>query len=96
MGLIKGVVIGMGVLIVAGFIVIAVTLVMRTQGGSDPERAYSTSASIPHGSRIEASQLDGDRILLQLAAQDGSTWLMVLESRTGQEKGRIKLLPEAP
>ncbi len=93
---IKGIVIGMGVLILAGFIVIAVTLVMRTQGISELKQAYRTSVGIPHGTQIVESETDGDRILLRLAAPDGSSWLMVLDARNGEEKGRIRLLPEAP
>ena len=96
MRLIKGIVIGMGVLIVVGFIVVAVALVTRTQSVSDPKQAYSTSVSIPHGTKVAASEINEDRILLQLVATDGTAWLITLDAATGQEKGRIKLLPEAP
>ena len=93
---IKGIVIGMGLLIVVGFIVIAVTLVMRAQGLSEPKQAYRSTVSIPAGTAVETTETDGDRILLRLAGTDGSAWLMVIDAHTGVEQGRIKLLPEAP
>ena len=96
MGFVKGIVIGMGVLIVAGFIVVAVTLVMRMQGMAEPEKAYSTTLSLPAGMEIAESAMADGRILLRLAAADGGSWLMIVDARTGEEQGRIRLLPSAP
>jgi hypothetical protein len=96
MGFVKAIVIGMGVLIVAGFIIVAVTLVIRMQGAAEPDSAYRTTLSLPNGTAItETSMVDGE-VLLRLKAADGASWLMIIDARTGAEKGRIKLLPGAP
>lgn len=96
MSLIKAVVIGMGILIVAGFIVIAVTLVMRTQGAGGSSPAYRTTVSLPTGTSIVQTEIANGQVLLRLAGAGGEAWLVVIDSDKGTEQGRIKLMPEAP
>lgn len=96
MGFVKAIVIGMGVLIVVGFIVIAVTLVMRTQGLSEPEGTYRTTVSLPNGAAIAGTEVGDGEVVLRLREASGGAWLLVLDTDTGMEKGRIKLVPEAP
>ena len=96
MSLIKGVVIGMGVLIVAGFVVIAVTLVMRTQGSGKASSVYRTNVSLPPGTSIVQTEIANGQVLLRLAGAGGESWLVVIDSDKGTEQGRIQLVPEAP
>jgi hypothetical protein len=86
----------MGVLIVAGFIVIAVTLVMRTQGISEPQDAYRTTISVPPGAAIAETTVGGGDIVLRLVNARGESWLVTIDAASGQETGRIALRPEAP
>ena len=96
MGFVKAIVIGMGVLIVAGFIVVAVTLVMRMQGAVKQEGAYSTSVSLPKGAAVVSSQASDGEIVLRLEAAGGASCLLVIDADTGEETGRIQLVPEGP
>ena len=93
---IKGVVIGMGVLIVAGFVVVAVTLVTRMQGSSNPNAPYRTSISLPQGASILETSAGERTTVLRYAAADRSIWLLMIDNGTGGERGRVKLLPETP
>ena len=94
MNAIKAVVIGLGVLILAGFAVVAVTLVVRMQGIGEPKGPFSVSATLPKGAQIVETRTGDGRIVLRLTAADASMWLLVLDADTGLERGRIKLLPE--
>lgn len=96
MGLVKGMVIGMGALIIVGFIVVAVTLVVRMQGVSAPTEAYRATLSLPQGAEIVESNVADGLMLLRLTSEGGGAWLMVVDAGTGQEKGRITLVPEGP
>ncbi len=96
MGFVKAIVIGMGVLIVAGFIIVAVTLVIRMQGVAEPDAAYRTTLDLPNGAEIAETSMAGGEVLLWLTETDGTSWLMIIDARTGEETGRIKLLPGAP
>ena len=91
MGTIKAVVIGMGVLILAGFIVVAVALVMRLQDADAPSEAYRNLITLPAGARIAETQVTDDRIVLRLQAEDGSQSLLILNAADGSERGRIDL-----
>ena len=96
MGFVKAIVIGMGVLIVAGFIVVAVTLVMRMQGVSEKSGAFNTTVSLPAGAEIAGTSVGDGEIVLRLTEPGGGSWLLVIDADTGEEQGRIKLLPAAP
>ncbi len=96
MGFVKGIVIGMGVLIVIGFITVAVTLVVRMQGAAAPAEVYRATLSLPKGAQIVESSVADGLVLLHLTSAGGGAWLMVLDADTGQEKGRMALVPEGP
>ncbi len=93
---IKAVVIGLGILIMAGFVIVAVTLVVRMQGVGEPDEAYRNLATLPAGARIVETLMADDRIVLRLQAEDGSQSLLILNADDGSERGRIDLAVERP
>ena len=76
----KGLVIGMGALIVAGLAVVAVTIANRTLDGAPSEAALA----LPEGAELVETALDGGRIALRLRLADGSTAIHVFELATGR------------
>ncbi|MCA8927063.1 MAG: hypothetical protein KDC18_03280 [Alphaproteobacteria bacterium] len=91
MGAIKAVVIGMGVLILVGFVVVAVTLVMRTQDMGTPTAAFQGLVTLPPGTRIAETRVGDGRIVLRLDGADGSQSLLILNATDGSEQGRVNL-----
>jgi len=74
----KALVIGMGVLIVAGIGVVAVTLVNRMGGGSAP--ASAGRIELPRGARIAETHVDGKSVVLRLTMPDGTSRIAVYET----------------
>ncbi len=92
----KALVIGMGILIVAGTAMIAVMIVRRGADGS----AASGNASItparialPAGARVIETALDGDRIALRIALTGGGERVVIIDARTGRRIGAVDLMP---
>ena len=96
MGFVKVIVIAMGVLIVIGFIVVAVTLVARMQDAAAPDEAYRTTVSLPRGAEVVETTITEDHILLRLSGDVEGDWLLVIDAGTGVERGRTRLLPGTP
>jgi len=70
----KTLVIGMGVLIVAGVVALAVLLVNRMGGGmSSPASAAAGRIELPAGARIAETHVDGKTVVLRLTMPDGSS-----------------------
>jgi hypothetical protein len=88
---VKGLVIGMGVLILVGFVVVAVTLVMRAQGGREAKAPFQNMVRLPAGGQIIETRLSDDRILLRVRNADGAEALIVLDADNGQEMGRLNV-----
>jgi hypothetical protein len=100
----KVLVVVMGVLLLAGFAVLVVTIMSRMSQRATPA-APAAVHPVPFGNaavRLPADALvmevqgAGDRILLRLDLADGSEMLLVLDAATGAELGRIKLEHEQP
>lgn len=66
---VKALVIGMGMLLLAGFVVIVVTLVNRVSPGG--EAAASAELRLAAGERLTEASIDGDRILLRIETTGG-------------------------
>lgn len=103
--LLLAVVIGLGVLILAGFVLVVVTLAHRLLGGAPhggATEAASPLASVslgePPGTRILSSLALGDRLALVLGGGGGEDRVVLLDSRTGAPVARIRLgaAPAAP
>lgn len=84
----KFLVIAMGVLIVAGIGVIAVTVAQRS-AESVVGAPTDLKVDIPAGSRIVETALDGERMALRLELSDGGTRVLVLDTATGREVARV-------
>jgi len=82
----KALVIGMGVLIVAGIGVVAVTLVNRMGGTVSSSSASSTASTaagriaLPPGARIAETHVDGKTVVLRLSMPDGSSRIALYET----------------
>jgi hypothetical protein len=91
MSAIKGVVIGMGVLILVGFVVVAITLVTRSKGGSEAKDQFQNMVRLPAGSQVLETRLGDRNILLRIRAGDGAESLVLIDAANGAERGRISL-----
>ena len=78
----KALVIGMGVLIVVGLIVVAVTIVNRTLDGEPPPT--EAALALPAGAEVLETALDGDRVALRLRLADGAEEIHVFDLATGR------------
>lgn len=88
----KTLVIGMGVLIVAGLVVLVVAAVDRTGGGKSSDAAFSpASISLPAGSEIVETRVGDGRIVLRLKLADGDARLVVIDAATGRLTGTVDL-----
>lgn len=96
----KGLVIGMGVLIFAGLIVVVVTIANRASDdgpGKTPIAAEST-LKIPPGAQVLETTLDGSRVALRLRLRDGGTAIHIFNLADGKSAGvhRIEAEGQAP
>lgn len=101
----KILVIVMSVLILAGVVVVAVTVANRLtkpashqdtgEGGAAPRGFGSADLPIPHGCRVEGLHAAGERLIVQLAGGAGCNRILVVDVGTGRLLGRLDLV-EAP
>ena len=82
-------VIGMGVLIVAGVAVIGVTIMHRMGGAGGAGPAHTVVLDEPAGTHILSVAPDGDRLAVLLSG--GGSDRVVLVSPNGTVSGRIAL-----
>ncbi len=83
----------MGVMLVAGLVVIAVAIAMRMSHRAPPPAAAFTAPPIalPQGATIEAVSTGVDRIVLEIALANGTRQLLVVDLQTGRLLGTIPL-----
>ena len=97
MRVLKALVVGMGVLIVAGLAAVAVTVADRI--ADPPESAVGAPAAarvaIPPGARIVETATGDGRILLRLLLAGGGTRILAIDLATGRLSGRVDVF-EAP
>jgi hypothetical protein len=94
----KVLVVVLGVLLVAGFAVVVVTIMSRIGQRTAPAATAvrlapfgNAAVTLPANALVMEVQGAGDRILLRLDLADGNEMLLVLDAATGAELGRIKL-----
>ena len=85
----KGLVIGMGVLIFAGLIVVVVTIANRMGGDGAAKTPMATESTlqIPAGAQVLETTLDGSRVALRLRLRDGATAIHVFNLADGKSVG---------
>ena len=93
----KVLVIVMGLLIVAGFIVIAAEIARRM---STPNAARSPAATgfseriaLPAGARVVSMTAAGDRVVVHVETQGGPTQAYILDPRNGTLLGTVEFAP---
>ena len=91
--LLKTLVAVMGVLLVAGVVVLAVAVATRLSHHAPPPASAFTAPPIalPRGAKIEAMSTGPDRIVLDIALADGTRQLLVIDIPTGKLLGTIPL-----
>lgn len=94
MAWIKASVIGMGVLLVAGFVVVAVTLLQR-MSGADGAAPGVAAIELAAGETLVHADLDGGRLLLRIETAAGQR-LEVRDAASGALKSRIDIVQAGP
>ncbi len=92
----KALVIGMGVLIVAGFVLLVIGLANKfSQGGK--EGFGAAEVAVPDGCSVVETLAEGDRLLLRLEgpAERGCAQIVVVDLESGAVRGRLRLAPGA-
>lgn len=87
MGL-KVLVIGMGVLIVAGVAVVLVTIVNRSL--APPAGVGEVRWQLPQGAEVKDWRVAGDELVVRLE-QDGAVLFWTFDRRSGQRLGEVRL-----
>ena len=85
----KALVIGMGVLIVAGLVTVVVTVANRTLDGDRPPT--ETALALPAGAEVLETALDGNRIALRLRLPDGAQAIHVFDLATGRRVATARI-----
>ncbi len=90
----KALVIGMGVLILGGFALVAVALVSRVTD-SDESGFGATEVPVPDGCSVAETLAEGDRLLLRLEGPEarGCAQVVVVDLDSGEVRGRLQLRP---
>jgi len=91
----KILVVVMGVMLVAGIVILIVTIAGRVSSnragpGISPPFA-APPIDLPQGARIEAMAVGPDRLVLDVVLADGTRQLLVLDLVTGRQLGMIPL-----
>jgi hypothetical protein len=84
----KFLVVGMGVLIVAGTVTLVVLLVQRAGGGRGAASLPAMSLDLPAGSRILGIAGAGDHLAVHVQRPDGER-ILLLDPRTGRVLGEV-------
>ena len=90
MAALKALVIFLGVLIVGGFAVVAVTIYNRAAA---PKADKVVSIPVPPGGPAIDMTAAEDRIVLRYRLPNGQERLVLVNARTGQPAGTIDLVP---
>lgn len=86
----KVLVVGMGVLIVAGTVTLVVLLVQRAGGGGrGGEVAARASLDLPAGTQIVSVAGAGERFAVHVRGPGGD-WVVLVDSRSGRPVGELR------
>ena len=85
----KILVVVLGVVLAGGSVALVAAVVARIERGPgvavNADAAAPVHAALPAGSRILATELSGDRLLVRLALPDGGETLLLFNARNGAE-----------
>jgi hypothetical protein len=96
----KILVIVMGLLIVAGFVVVAAEIARRMSSASPPgspaaSNAFAQHIALPSGAQVVSVGTAGDRIAVHVRAVDGRSTLYIVDPRNGALLGTVDFPPGA-
>ena len=94
----KVLVIVMGLLIVAGFVVIAAEIARRMSSASAPAAptaGFARNIALPSGAQVVSVSAAGDRIAVHVKAVDGRSTLYLVDPRSGALLGTVDFPPGA-
>ncbi|MBV8392642.1 MAG: hypothetical protein JOY81_05620 [Alphaproteobacteria bacterium] len=96
----KVLVIVMGLLIVAGFIVIAAEIARRMSNSNATRSpagstAFAERIALPSGAQVLSMTTAGDRLVVHVEGQDGLSTAYIVDPRTGQLLGTVAFPPGA-
>jgi Family of unknown function (DUF6476) len=95
----KVLVIAMGLLIVAGFVVIAAEVARRMSspnGGRSPAAtAFAQRVALPSGAQVMSMESVADRLVVHVKTADGQSSAYFIEPRTGALLGTVEFPPGA-
>ncbi len=99
----KAAVIGMGILILIGFVVVVVAVIQRAGGDGDGGAAPIQTASpavfgdvritLPAGAEVAGTSTDRGRLIVHLRLAGGASRVLVIDLATGKRLGAIDLAP---
>ena len=87
------VVIGLGVLLVAGLAALVATVVMRASGRPAQTAAVEMNLPVPRGAVVEEMTLDGSVLAMRLLHPSGRE-IIVLDARKGRVLRRVRLVEQ--
>jgi len=94
----KVLVVVMGLLIVAGFIVIAAEIARRMSSASSgpaPTAAFAERVALPSGAQVVSVSSAGDRLAVHVRAVDGRSTVYIVDPRSGALLGTVDFPPGA-
>ncbi len=94
----KVVVIVMGLLIVAGFIVIAAEIARRMSSSSlagAPAAAFNARIALPSGAHVVSMTSAGDRVVVHVELPGGPAAAYIVDPRNGALLGTVEFPPGA-
>lgn len=91
----KGLVIVLGVLLVAGFMVLIITIAFRIAngdwGGAGTPAEISAEITRPPGSELAGMTADGDRLYLRFTLASGGDLIVIVDAATGERLGELRI-----
>ena len=82
----------MGVLIVAGMVVVVVTIVNRLADRSGQPAVFGArSIAVPVGARVVSVSVDAGRMYLMTESASGAISIQVVDAGTGEQLGTIRV-----
>ena len=94
----KVLVIAMGLLLVAGFVVIVAEIGRRMSSASAPAAptaGFIRSIALPSGAQVVSVSPAGDRLAVHVRGTDGRSVLYIVDSRSGALLGTVDFPPGA-
>src|SRR5262249_46638705 len=90
----------MGVLIVAGLIVVVVTIASRLSGGKQSTSTMDASFGtvdlpVPAGCRIDETSTGDGRLILRLGNGERCNQVLIVDLATGRLLGTLRVAPDA-